>query len=63
MTANDNGDGTLSNIDVYAICPQVPSDKNGWAQVSASVFELIDYMCENYNIDERKPKTIKNERI
>ena len=47
-------DGTLSDIEAYAICPQVPSNKDGWDQVSASVFELIDYMCENYNIDEIK---------
>ena len=47
-------DGTYSGIEAYAVCPQVPSDKNSWLQISASVFELIDYMCENYNIDERK---------
>ncbi|MBR0277916.1 MAG: dienelactone hydrolase family protein [Clostridia bacterium] len=46
--------GTLSDIDAYAVCPQVPTNINGWTQVSDSVFELIDHMCENYNIDERK---------
>ena len=47
-------EGTYSGLNAYAVCPQVPSAKKGWADISASVFELIDYMCENYNIDERK---------
>ena len=42
------------DLAAYVVCPQVPSSKRGWSDVSASVFELIDHMCENYKINERK---------
>ena len=46
--------GYYGELDAYVICPQVPSSKRGWSDISASVFELIDYMCENYRINDRK---------
>ena len=46
--------GYYGELEAVVICPQVPTGKDGWSEISDSVFELIDYMCETYNINERK---------
>ena len=46
-------EGYYGNLAAYVVCPQAPSGGD-WTSISQSVFELIDYMCKNYNINEQK---------
>ncbi|MDS0527079.1 alpha/beta hydrolase-fold protein [Clostridium sp. SHJSY1] len=59
LTSNDGfpkyvNDGTISNIPAYVVIPQLPSNKNGWADVKVSLKELINYLSKTYNIDSNK---------
>ncbi|MBR3640789.1 MAG: leucine-rich repeat protein, partial [Oscillibacter sp.] len=42
----NNGD--LFDLDAYVLIPQLPADKNGWADVRGSLYALIDAVCEAY---------------
>ncbi len=44
----------ISDIPANIPFPQVPSSHKGWAEIKVSVKELIDYICNTYNIDEER---------
>ncbi len=44
--------GELSDVDAYVIIPQVPSDQKGWIRSSEAIYDLIEYISEEYDIDK-----------
>lgn len=44
--------GELSDVDAYVIIPQVPNSQNGWVKSSESLHELIEYIIDEFDIDE-----------
>lgn len=44
--------GELGDVRAYVIIPQLPSSQKGWANVAASLYELIEKTVSSYKIDK-----------
>ena len=44
--------GLLGDVRAYVIIPQLPTTQKGWADISESIYDLIDSMITNYQINK-----------